>query len=178
MDCRRQEGETCGGPAGCSLSSFLRVSPPHRPLPAPGCSSTAWALRPAGTSETCCCTTSAKSRPCGQCPGMGLGDGAGGRLWLSGGQLRSRVCLARAHPQCGEEGGLWPRPAPQAQDEERPVGAKGASPAAEISLGQWRGRANTQAGCLVTATSVLPGLSLYLTGMAIMRGHQHVLPKC
>lgn len=56
--CMMREGP--GGWAGFRPNSFLDFLPPLWPPSALGCNSTAWALRPAGTSATCCYMTSAK----------------------------------------------------------------------------------------------------------------------
>lgn len=134
------------GWAGSMLNSFLGFFPPLWPLSFPGCNSTVWALRPAGTSETCCCMTNAKLLPCGKCPVRGLERGSG----LSGGQLRSRVCsltqCAWHRPTHGivKRVGVWPHPAPQVQIKQQgmgqgetppAIGAKKASCVAKISLG-------------------------------------------
>lgn len=57
---RRVMSEGPGEWAGSRPSSFLGFLPPLSPPFALGCNSTAWAPRPAGTSETCCYMISAK----------------------------------------------------------------------------------------------------------------------
>lgn len=71
VDGRKQAGEEGAQSVGRPHAELLSWSLPSPLLPpsAPGCNSTIWALRPAGTSETCCYMTNARSPLFGECPG-------------------------------------------------------------------------------------------------------------
>lgn len=100
----RQDGEKRAWWVGGLHAELLPCfSPPLWPLSVPACNSTAWAPRPAATSETCCCTTSARSPPCGECFGT-CGGGLEGGSGHPAGRLRSRVSLPPQHTW------RWPTP--------------------------------------------------------------------